>query len=61
MRTPPTDDELTRFGIGFTDEGLHAVVPPERSLERRARVRGRRKDGPPLLGEVESNRFVGRS
>jgi hypothetical protein len=36
----------------------HTFVPPERSVYRRALVRGRRADGPPLLGWVESNRFV---
>jgi hypothetical protein len=39
----------------------HTFAPPERSVYRRALVRGRRADAQPLLGWVESNRFVGRS
>jgi hypothetical protein len=36
----------------------HTFVPPQRSVYRRALVRGRRTDGPPLLGWIEFNRFV---
>lgn len=36
----------------------HTFVPPQRSVYRRALVRGRRQGGPPLLGWVESNRFA---
>lgn len=39
----------------------HTFAPPERSGYHRTLVRGRRKDAPPRLGWVESNRFVGRS
>ncbi len=38
----------------------HTFAPPERSVYRRALVRGRSAEGPPLLGWVESNRFVGK-
>lgn len=36
----------------------HTFVPPQRSVYRRALVRARRAGGAPLLGWVESNRFV---
>jgi hypothetical protein len=39
----------------------HTFVPPQRSVYRRALLRARRPDGPPLLGWVEFNRFPGRS
>ena len=35
----------------------HTFVPPQRSVYRRALVRARRADGPPLLGWTEFNRF----
>lgn len=38
MRTPPTDDELTRFGFGFTDEGPHAVEEPRLPIVDLCRV-----------------------
>jgi len=36
----------------------HTFVPPQRSVYRRALVRARRAEGPPLLGWTEFNRFV---